>query len=271
METLQIVNVGLQESQVNFPLEYEINYPQGFGHWSLMLFHGPFEVSTPEGIQRRPAFEFLINSPDFPMWHRSTEGAFRNDWVHFDGRAVAELLCDHGIPVDRPFQAPQAVGPVAALIRDIHREKALRDHRWESAATRRILDILVALERSRRWNAEKGFSQSESDHLERFRDLRLNLARSLDRPWTIAQMAELTALSPSRFAALYQRFFGVAPFADLLALRIEYAKVQLANSSITVEAAAHQAGFGDVRHFSRTFRAITGVSPGSWRSPHLSH
>jgi len=265
MHDLEVINVGLYESQASYPLDFVIEYPKGFGHWSLMLFHCPFEVRTPRGLERSGSHTFLINSPDYPMWHRATQGPFRNDWVHLDGSDLPNLVETHGLPVNIPFWAEGAITGVAGLIRDIHREKALQDRFWEQAAARRVLDVFLLLDRSRRVGTGSGYSQAEAGRIARFRELRLTVAGALREPWTIERMAEFTTLSPSRFTALYKRFFGVAPFDDLLNMRLENAKVQLANSTLTVEAAAHQAGFRDVRHFSRTFRAATGLSPGLWR------
>jgi AraC-like DNA-binding protein len=47
--------------------------------------------------------------------------------------------------------------------------------------------------------------------------------------------------------------------------RIESAKRLLAKHNISLAEIALDTGFSEQSHFSRAFRASTGVSPGAWR------
>jgi AraC family transcriptional regulator len=47
--------------------------------------------------------------------------------------------------------------------------------------------------------------------------------------------------------------------------RIESAKRLLANHGISLAEIALDTGFSEQSHFSRAFRASTGISPGAWR------
>ncbi len=48
--------------------------------------------------------------------------------------------------------------------------------------------------------------------------------------------------------------------------RMEYAKVLLSNPGVKVYEVAEQVGYGNWKHFSKTFKAATGLNPGEYRS-----
>ncbi len=55
-------------------------------------------------------------------------------------------------------------------------------------------------------------------------------------------------------------------FFDLLGrMRIERAKVLLADGSLRIHAVAEQAGYVDVAHFSKSFKRLEGMTPGEYR------
>ena len=55
-------------------------------------------------------------------------------------------------------------------------------------------------------------------------------------------------------------------FFDLLAhMRMERAKVLLADSSLRIHAVAEQVGYSDVAHFSKSFKRFEGMTPGEYR------
>lgn len=55
-------------------------------------------------------------------------------------------------------------------------------------------------------------------------------------------------------------------FFDLLGrMRIDRAKVLLADNRLRIHAVAEQAGFADVAHFSKSFKRLEGMTPGEYR------
>lgn len=55
-------------------------------------------------------------------------------------------------------------------------------------------------------------------------------------------------------------------FFDILArMRVERAKTLLIDSNLRIHAIAEQVGYGDVAHFSKSFKRLEGVTPGEYR------
>ena len=76
-----------------------------------------------------------------------------------------------------------------------------------------------------------------------------------------------TGLSPAHLAALFTRDVGVTPRAFVLWHRLLSAVSAMAR--VDASHAAHQAGFADLAHFSRTCRRLLGYSPTALRDGSL--
>lgn len=68
-----------------------------------------------------------------------------------------------------------------------------------------------------------------------------------------------------QFIDAFRHTTGVPPFRWLRAYRVERAKELLRGTSLSLAAIAAACGFADQSHFTRTFSAATGATPGSWR------
>ena len=81
-----------------------------------------------------------------------------------------------------------------------------------------------------------------------------------ERRMPLAALAAAVGLSPSRLAHLFRAHTGLPVRRYLLWLRLGDALQQLAHG-VSLTTAAHAAGFADSAHFSRTFRAMLGITP----------
>jgi AraC-like DNA-binding protein len=79
-------------------------------------------------------------------------------------------------------------------------------------------------------------------------------------PVALADAASAAALSPGRFRHLFVQETGTPFRAYLLWLRLNVA-IEAAMAGRTWTAAAHEAGFADAAHFTRTFKRMFGINP----------
>jgi AraC-like DNA-binding protein len=83
--------------------------------------------------------------------------------------------------------------------------------------------------------------------------------------WPVMRLARVSGVSDAHFARSFKDAFGVPPHRYLLARRIERAKALLRDTDMPITEIAFQTGWNSLGTFGRTFRDITGESPGELR------
>ncbi|MBI5724182.1 MAG: helix-turn-helix transcriptional regulator [Planctomycetes bacterium] len=104
----------------------------------------------------------------------------------------------------------------------------------------------------------------------RYPDERVNQAVAhmddcLSEPLSNSDLAGIAHMNTNAFIRLFRRTTGSTPRAYLARKRIDRACMMLHHTDYTIEQIAEQAGFCDRYHFSRTFKRIRGMGPGTFR------
>jgi AraC-like DNA-binding protein len=89
--------------------------------------------------------------------------------------------------------------------------------------------------------------------------------RSLDKAWTVPELARRVHLSPTHFHRQVSVLFGMAPMKIVTRLRMDRAAALLRNSDITLDELAPQVGYETAYAFSDAFQRHTGMRPGAFR------
>src|SRR4051812_4367500 len=84
--------------------------------------------------------------------------------------------------------------------------------------------------------------------------------------WPVRRLARVSGVSEAHFARSFKEAFGVPPHRYLLTRRIERATSLLRETELSITEIAFQTGWGSLGTFGRTFRDITGESPGAMRA-----
>jgi transcriptional regulator GlxA family with amidase domain len=87
-----------------------------------------------------------------------------------------------------------------------------------------------------------------------------------EEEWPVRRLARVSGVSEAHFARSFKEAFGVPPHRYLLTRRIERASVALRDTDLPVTEIAFKTGWKSVGTFGRTFRDITGESPGDLRA-----
>ncbi len=105
------------------------------------------------------------------------------------------------------------------------------------------------------------------------REIPVEFAAALDQfennlaePVTPSALARRARLAPPRFARLMKRFFGLTPSQFIAKTRVAAASRLLRETEQSVATIAMACGFYDHSAFTRTFRALTGVTPTQFRA-----
>ncbi len=84
--------------------------------------------------------------------------------------------------------------------------------------------------------------------------------------WPVRRLARVSGVSEAHFARSFKEAFGIPPHRYLLTRRIERAKALLRDTDLSITEIAFQTGWSSLGTFGRTFRDITGQSPGDLRA-----
>jgi AraC family transcriptional regulator len=83
---------------------------------------------------------------------------------------------------------------------------------------------------------------------------------------SLVAMAEIAGVSPSHFVLVFTRATGLTPHQYVLRVRIERAKLQLENRTLSIAEVSRLSGFRTQEHFTKVFRKMVGVTPREFRS-----
>lgn len=84
--------------------------------------------------------------------------------------------------------------------------------------------------------------------------------------WPVGRLARVSHVSEAHFARSFKEAFGVPPHRYLLTRRIERATALLRDTDLSITEIAFQTGWNSLGTFGRTFRDVTGESPGELRA-----
>ncbi|HLU54194.1 MAG TPA: AraC family transcriptional regulator [Pseudonocardia sp.] len=210
------------------------------------------------------------------------EHEFHNRYAilrHGGGGAVTTLICgavrlDHpvahqivpllpGIICVEPGGGPQAEW-MQSTLRLIAAEAAAVRPGGEAVLTR-LSDILV-IQTLRGWIEHDPAAQR--GWLGALRDPQIGRAISLihrepARDWTVAALANELAMSRSAFAARFTELVREPAMHYVTRWRMQVARHWLAEGDATVSEVAGRLGYQSEAAFSRAFKRVTGVSPGT--------
>ncbi len=104
-------------------------------------------------------------------------------------------------------------------------------------------------------------------------DLLRRLLRARDRmdaasheAWPVERLSDVSGVSTAHFARSFKQAFGQPPHRYLLTRRIERATALLRDTDRPITDIAFETGWASLGTFGRTFRDITGESPGAHRA-----
>jgi transcriptional regulator GlxA family with amidase domain len=84
--------------------------------------------------------------------------------------------------------------------------------------------------------------------------------------WPVPRLAQVSGVSAAHFARSFKEAFGLPPHRYLLTRRIERATALLRDADLSITQIAFRTGWKSLGTFGRTFRDVTGESPGAIRA-----
>lgn len=186
--------------------------------------------------------------------------------VRFDHPAARELvrMLPRVIRIEA-WTSPQADW-MQSTLRLMAAESGERRPGGEAVVTR-LADILV-IQAIRSWIADNPTAQTGwlgALHDDRIGPAILRIQREPGRAWTVASLAREVAMSRSAFAARFSELVGESPLQYLTRWRMHLATTWLRDGEVTLAQLAARLGYQSEAAFSRAFKRVMGIAPGSVR------
>jgi AraC family transcriptional regulator len=153
-------------------------------------------------------------------------------------------------------------GMIDWLATKMYREFVRGDSASQLAIEGLALEIVATALRGRMRTMSK---QQSSAWLVRAKDL---LHARLAERLTVSEIAEAVGVHSVTLAREFRRHFGCTIGEYLRQLRVEFACNQISSGRVSLAEISLQSGFFDQCHFSRTFKTLTGLTPGEYRALH---
>ena len=132
-------------------------------------------------------------------------------------------------------------------------------------AVRQMVSRLDAMPRLREDNPEDESVREAGNHLVKAA-LAYMKEHCTEQHLSLGEVADHVYVSQWHLSKLLNRETDQSFFDLLGGMRIAKAKKLLADPSLRIHEIAEMAGFSDVAHFSRSFKKLTGATPGEYRN-----
>ncbi len=163
----------------------------------------------------------------------------------------------HSLDFSRPLEFTS--GDAVPLALRLYSELYATDAASPLAAEGLLFEIMA--EAARRRPAREG--RETPRWLARAAEL---LRANFFEPTSVTALAGIVGVHPVHLSREFRRYYGRGIGEYVRHLRIEFASRELAGSQTPLVEISAAAGFADQGHFTRTFKRITGLTPGQYRA-----
>ena len=132
-----------------------------------------------------------------------------------------------------------------------------------------FLEMLVLVGRNHKSLARQNITPASSrqkEYVEKFLYVTSFIEKHFSEDITLDQAADLAGFSKFHFSRLFRQYTGATFYRYLNLKLIDYAKVLLADPSLTVIEVALQSGFSSLSAFLRMFKQINNCTPTEFRA-----
>ena len=241
---------------------FVVNRKSGFYEYTFLHFHNSVKLQENGTIITAHPHSVIIYSPDAPQFFLSSEPLI-HDWFHFS-LENDQLFRQSNIEFNKIYY-PQNPGFITKIVAEIEGEHFGNKPNSQNLIQLKSQELILKLGRA---VATKEYEPQNRETKERFRQFRGQMFISLNQDWTIKKMAEAVYLSESRFFALYKKFFGISPMADLINAKMNSAKNMLLSNNRSVDEIATALSYDNTTHFIRQFKGQVGTTPARYRRLH---
>jgi len=239
--------------------------PHAHDTFSIGAIESGSQIATIRGTREAsgPGDLYLIN-PGETHDGAPTEGGYRYRMIYPDMALFREILED---VTGKAFQGTPAFGKqilhdprLAAAFQQAHEVLEMGSGALESSQA--MFQVLDAMFRQHGSSIIVPVDTKERSAVRRARDyLMENYASDIG----LEELAAVAGLSRAHLIRAFRKEFHITPHAFLTDIRVRIARRKLQAGEQPAEIAL-ECGFADQAHFTRHFKARTGITPGQYRA-----
>ncbi|HVS96545.1 MAG TPA: AraC family transcriptional regulator [Puia sp.] len=260
------IDAGQEYPYRQHPGKYYFNWSNGrvLNEYQIIYIargEGSFQsASVPETVVHAGSVLLL-----FPgEWHRfkpNSESGWDEYWVGFTGDVADNLVLGRFF---EPSHAVLSIGfsaEVVTLFTDVIAQTRTERPGYQPFVSGMLLHLLGCV-----YSLHKQQCFSDADGFKNKMEQAIMLLRSgIDEGISIHEIADELNVSYAWFRKWFKLYTGMAPQQYIIQLKMEKAKVLLADSGNSIKGIAYQLRFEHPLYFSRLFKEKVGVSPERYR------
>jgi AraC-like DNA-binding protein len=239
--------------------------PHAHDTFSIGAIESGSQIATIKGAREAsgPGDLYLIN-PGETHDGAPTDGGYRYRMIYPDMSLLREILED---VTGKSFAGTPAFGKqilhdpnLAAAFQTAHRTLEAGKGALETAQA--MFQVLDAMFRQHGSSIIVPADTRERSAMQRARDY---LVENYASDIGLSELAAVAGLSRAHLIRAFRKEFHITPHAFLTDIRIRVARRRLQSGEHPAEIAL-ECGFADQAHFTRHFKARTGITPGQYRA-----
>ena len=241
--------------------DFIMNRPNGLPYYVLLIIKSYSELEI-EGQRMtcRPDSALLIR-PDTPYSYQNPNGEYIDDWLHFT--CLPEDIAEHAALFHKCF-------PVSSTrVLTTYIQQALWENHYSESKEYYVDSLFRILLKHLTEDYYKTDMEEYNPYKYKLQRLRLEIQSAPYRNYTARETAARLGVSASYFQSLYRNLFHVPFKADVINMRIDYARELVSTTEMPFEQIAYQCGYSSEVHFYRQFLAKTSMTPGEYRNTFL--
>ena len=209
------------------------------------------------------AIDYIAINFDYTMLFRTIKKPFHP--VHADRFSAQDALetvsFSDAAALNHPIVLYNA-GVIESRLRLLTTEFNMADHYYSDELMSTVLkSIIISMVRETRLSTEEHTRRDAS----LTRDIIQYIQSNYDRELSYEQLAEKFHMNPVYINRVFKKNTGVSLHVFLVNYRITTAMEIMRSGSMSVKEIAAMVGFSDLPHFTKTFKKITGITPGRYR------
>jgi len=144
-------------------------------------------------------------------------------------------------------------------------EETLEDFNRRCAQCCVTRDLFGCLRRLQRDQMDKAAQKLRDRDAQPIRTAKLYIRKHFQEPVTLEEVSAAVGFSVNYFSTLFKKETGEGFTKYLTRVRMDEARALLRDTGRPVAEICRSVGYGDLKHFTHTFKAETGLTPGEYR------